>query len=199
TASIAHEVRQPLTSIVASADTAMHSLDRSPPDHEKIRNAVNRIIRESQRTSAVFDSIRALFERADREHEAVDVNEIVRAVLQSLDTEMTDGGIAAVLDLAELPPVFCYPNQLQQVVFNLVKNALEAMQVVVSRSRVLRVRTECHGSAAVAIVVEDTGPGLDAAQVNSIFAAFVTTKSHGMGLGLAICRQIVDHHGGRLL
>jgi signal transduction histidine kinase len=199
TASIAHEVRQPLTAIVASGGAALQYLKKASPDHEKIGEALNRMIGESHRTSAVFDSIRALFGRADQEREAVDVNDIVGVVLQSVDTELIDNGVTALFDLAELPPVDCHRNQLQQVVFNLVQNALDAMQTVAGRKRVLRVRTERRGDVAVAIVVEDSGPGISPAQLDSIFTAFVTTKPHGMGLGLAICRQIVEQHGGQLV
>jgi signal transduction histidine kinase len=199
TASIAHEVRQPLTAIVASGGAALQYLKKAPPDHENIRQALNRMISESHRTSAVFDSFRVLFGRADREREAVDVNEVIGVVLQSVNIELMDNGVATFFDLAELPLVDCHRNQLQQVVFNLVQNALDAMQTVAGRKRVLRVRTECRGGTAVAIVVEDSGPGISSAQLDSIFTAFVTTKTHGMGLGLAICRQIVEHHGGQLV
>jgi C4-dicarboxylate-specific signal transduction histidine kinase len=157
------------------------------------------MISESHRTSAVFDSIRALFGRADQERETVDVNEVISVVLQSVDAELMADGVATLLDLAELPLVDCHRNQLQQVVFNLVQNALDAMQTVAGRKRMLWVRTECRGGTAVAIVVEDSGPGISPAQLDSVFTAFVTTKPHGMGLGLAICRQIVEHHGGELV
>jgi signal transduction histidine kinase len=199
TASIAHEVRQPLTAIVASSGAALQYLRKASPDHENIRQALNRMISESHRTSAVFDSIRALSGRADQEREAVDVNEVISVVLQSVDAELMADGVATLLDLAELPLVDCHRNQLQQVVFNLVQNALDAMQTVAGRKRMLWVRTECRGGTAVAIVVEDSGPGISPAQLDSVFTAFVTTKPHGMGLGLAICRQIVEHHGGELV
>jgi signal transduction histidine kinase len=117
TASIAHEVRQPLTVITASGGAALHYLEKASPDHEKIRQSLDRMIRESHRTSEVFDSIRALFGKADQKREAVDVNEIVLGVLQSVGRELTDGGIATRTELAELPLVDCYRNQLQQVVF----------------------------------------------------------------------------------
>ena len=198
-ASIGHEVRQPLAAIMASGGAALKFLEKAPPDHEKLRQALNRMISESHRTGAVFDSFRTLFGRADQQREAVDVNEIIRVVLQSAHKELTDNGVSVLLDLAELPLVDCYRNQLQQVVFNLVQNALDAMQTVAARKRVLAVRTECRDSAAVAIVIEDSGPGISPAQLGSIFTAFVTTKPHGMGLGLAICRQIVEFHGGELV
>jgi signal transduction histidine kinase len=199
TASIAHEVRQPLAVIAASGGAALRYLEKAPPDHEQIRQALNRTTSASHRASAVFDSFRALFGSADQDREAVDVNEIVRDVLESVGRELIDNGIATSLESAELPLVECHRNQLQQVLFNLVQNALDAMQSVAGRKRVLRVRTERRGGTAVAVVIEDSGPGINPSQLDSIFNAFVTTKPHGMGLGLAICRQIVEHHGGQLV
>ena len=199
TASIAHEVRQPLMAIVASGGAALQYLKKTPPDHDKIRQYLNKMISETHRTSQVFDSIRSLFGRASQKREAVDVNEIVRDVLQSVGRELMDNGIVTSRELADLPPVECHRNQLQQVVYNLVQNALDAMQTVPDRKRALGVRTERRGETAIAVVIEDTGPGIDPSQVDRIFSAFVTTKPHGMGLGLAICRQILEHHGGELV
>ena len=129
---------------------------------------------------------------------AIDVNEIVRGVLQSLGGELKDGGIENRPDLAELPLIDGHRGQLQEVIFNLVQNAIEAMATMEDRSRILRVRTEPRGRDAVAVAVEDSGPGIAPSQLEDIFAAFVTTKPHGMGLGLAICRMIIEHHGGAL-
>lgn len=199
TASIAHEVRQPLTAIAASGGAALRYLRKASPDHEKIRRSLDRMISESHRTSEVFESIRSLFGRAYQKREAVDVNEVVRDVLESVSRELMANGIVTSAELAALPLVDCSRNQLQQVVYNLVQNALDAMQTLAGRKRVLWVRTERRGRTAVAVVIEDSGPGIDPSQVDSIFSAFVTTKPHGMGLGLAICRQIVEHHGGQLL
>jgi signal transduction histidine kinase len=120
------------------------------------------------------------------------------SALQSLHAESADHGIATLRELGDLPLVEGHRNQLQQVVFNLVRNAFEAMQITAKGKRVLRVTIERRGNAAVAIVVEDSGPGSNPAQLDSIFSAFVTTKSNGMGLGLAICRQIVEYHDGKL-
>ena len=198
-ASIAHEVRQPLATIVTSGDTALQHLKNASPDYEEIKQSLNRVIRQGHRTSEVFDGIRSLFGRAHQKREAVDVNEIVCDVLESVGRELIDNRIATSRELAELPLLDCHRNQMQQVVYNLVQNALDAMQTVMDRKRVLRVRTERRGGTEVAIVIEDSGPGIDPSQVDRIFSAFVTTKSHGMGLGLAICRQIVEHHGGQLV
>jgi signal transduction histidine kinase len=198
-ASIAHEVRQPLTAIAVNAGVALRYLKKASPDNEQIQQSLNRVISQSHRTSEVLDSIRAMFGRSDQKRETVDLNEIVRDVLQTIDGQLADNGIATFPELAALPLVDCYRTQLQQVIFNLAHNAIEAMQTVMDRKRVLRVRTECRGGSAVAVVVEDSGPGINPSQVDSIFSAFVTTKSHGMGLGLAICRQIVEQHGGQLV
>jgi C4-dicarboxylate-specific signal transduction histidine kinase len=140
-----------------------------------------------------------LFERDDQKLEPIDFNQIIINVLDSLYGDLRAHDIAAFPKLGELPVVEGRRNQLQQVVFNLMHNAIEAMQTTTNRRRVLRVTTERRGHAAVAAVVEDSGAGINPAQLDGIFNAFVTTKKHGMGLGLAICRQIVEHHGGRLL
>jgi signal transduction histidine kinase len=198
TAAIAHEVRQPLTAIIASGGAALEYLRKTPPENEKARLALSRIIKEGHRTGDVFDGIHALFKRGDQKREPIDLNEIVISALESLRAELMDHGIATLRELGDLPLVEGRRNQLQQVVFNLVHNAFEAMQITANGKRVLRVTTERRGDAAVAIVVEDSGPGINPAQLESIFSAFVTTKSNGMGLGLAICRQIVEYHGGKL-
>ena len=198
-ASIAHEVRQPLATIVTSGGAALQHLKKASPDYEEIKQSLNRMIRQGHRTSEVFDGIRALFRRADQDREAIDVNEIVRDVLESVGRDLIDNGIVTSRELAELPLLDCHRNQMQQVIYNLVQNALDAMQTVAGRRRVLCVRTERRGGTSVAIVIEDSGPGIDPSQVDRIFSAFVTTKSHGMGLGLAICRQIVERHGGQLV
>jgi signal transduction histidine kinase len=198
TAAIAHEVRQPLTAIIASGGAALEYLRKTPPDNEKARSALGKIIKEGHRTGDVFDGIHALFRRGDQNREPIDLNEIVVSVLESLRAELMDHGIATLRELGDLPLVEGRRNQLQQVVFNLVHNAFEAMQLMANGKRVLRVTTERRGTAAVAIVVEDSGPGINPAELESIFSAFVTTKSNGMGLGLAICRQIVEYHGGKL-
>jgi signal transduction histidine kinase len=199
TASITHEVRQPLTAIAVSGGAALQYLKKSSPDHEKVRDALNRMISASHRTSEVLDGIRLMFGRVDERQEAVDVNQIIRDVLQSVSADLMEYGVTTSPELAELPLVHCHRNQLQQVIYNLVQNALEAMQTVAVRRRALRVKTEYRSGSAVAIVIEDSGPGIKPSQAERIFSTFVTTKPHGMGLGLAICRQIVERHGGELV
>jgi signal transduction histidine kinase len=198
TGAIAHEVRQPLASIVSNASAALRWLERTPPDHDELRAALNRIQGESHRTSEVFEAIRALFRKGDQGRQRIDVNAIIVEVLQSLRGEMKSHEVEARSELAERAVVDGNGGQLREVIFNLVNNALEAMNTTTNQSRVLRVTTELRGRDAVAIAVEDSGPGIAPQKLDSIFSAFLTTKSHGMGLGLAICRMIVEQHGGQL-
>jgi signal transduction histidine kinase len=198
TASIAHEVKQPLAAIVTNGSAALRWLGRTPPDHDEVRAALGRMIDDGRRASDVIDGIRTLFRKGHQGRQQVDVNEIVRGVLQSLGGELKDHGVENRPELAELPLVDGHQGQLQEVIFNLVQNAIEAMGTTQDRDRILRVRTEPRGRDAIAVVVEDSGPGIDPKQLDDIFGAFVTTKPHGMGLGLAICRMIIEHHGGEL-
>ena len=198
-ASIAHEIKQPLAAIVMNGGAALQLLGTAPPDHDEVRAALNDMIADSHRTSEVFEGIRALFRKVDHERQLIDMNEIILRVLQSLHSELKDHGVTTRTELMSgLPLVEGNRNQLQQVVFNLVHNALEAMNATTDRSRVLRVRTEHCGRDAIAVAVEDSGPGIDPKQLDGIFDAFFTTKAHGMGLGLAICRMIIGRHGGQL-
>ena len=198
TASIAHEIKQPLAAIVINANAAERFLDRTPPDHDEVRAILKSITADGLRTSEVFDSIRALFRKSDQGRQVVDINAIIIEALQSLRRELEDHEVQTHHDLAsELPLIDCHKNQVQQVVTNLIHNAIEAMAGTTGRNRELRVRTELDGQQTV-VTVRDSGPGIDPKQIDGIFAAFFTTKTHGMGLGLAICRMIIEQHGGHL-
>jgi PAS domain S-box-containing protein len=199
TASIAHEVRQPLAAIATNGSAALRFLGMASLDLGEIRAILDRIMSNCRRASEVFDSITALFRRADQSRLSTDVNEIILEVLQSLHGELKDHGVATHTELAsELALVDSHQGQLRLVISNLFHNAIEAMDTTTDRGRVLRVRTNLHGHNAIIVSVEDSGPGIDPKQLNRIFDAFVTTKAHGMGLGLAICRMIVQRHGGQL-
>ncbi len=199
TASIAHEVRQPLSAIATNASAALRFFERTPPDYDEVRAALTRIAADSHRASEVFDSIRALFRKADQARELIDASEITREALQSLLGELKDHSVTTYTELAsELPLVQGHRNQLQQVIVNLVHNAIEAMDTTTDRSRTLQVKTGLYGRDAIIVAVEDSGPGIDPKHLDNIFDAFVTTKAEGMGLGLAICRRIIENHGGEL-
>jgi signal transduction histidine kinase len=198
-ASISHEVRQPLTAISSSASAARRFLGHVPPNLEEIRLAQDRVISDSFRASQILDNIRALFGRGDQAHEPVDVNEIVLGVLSTLGGELKDHNIMTRTELTnELPLVMGHRGQLQEVLLNLVRNAIEAMETIKDGRRLLLVRTERHGHDEIVVEVEDSGPGIDPKDSGKIFEAFITTKAQGMGLGLAMCRMIIERHGGQL-
>ena len=200
TVAIAHEVRQPLAAIVANGNAALRFLDKEPPDRDEVRAALNRIVNDGHRTSEVFDGIRSLFRRVDQGQEPVDINKLILGVLQSLQGEFKDRAIELRSELAaELPPIEGHASQLQEVIFNLLRNAIEAMDNVTDRNRVLQVTTGLRDRETIAVVVQDSGPGIDPKRLDEIFNAFFTTKSQGTGLGLAICRMIIEHHGGQLI
>jgi PAS domain S-box-containing protein len=199
TASISHEVRQPLAAIATGSAAAIRFLEMTPPDLDESRAILDRIATDCRHANEVFESISALFQKVDQSRRPVDVNEIALDVLQSLHGQLKDHGIATEPELAsDLPLIDGHPAQLRQVVFNLVHNAIEAMAPTTDRTRLLRVSTRPEGHDAIVVAVEDSGPGIDPGRLDDIFDAFVTTKATGMGLGLAICRMIVQRHGGRL-
>ena len=199
TAAIVHEVRQPLTAVSVNGSAALQFLRKTPPNLAEVRTALNDIIRDTHRTNEVLEGIRALFGKSHQKREQVDVNELILGVLQSSRKDLQDHGVETRLELAsELPLVDGHRRQLEEVVFNLVHNAIEAMDATTDRDRLLQARTELSDHNAITVAVRDSGPGIDPQRLDSIFGAFVTTKSHGMGLGLAICRMIIERHGGRL-
>jgi signal transduction histidine kinase len=198
-ASISHEVRQPLTSIVANSNTARRFLGRQPPDFNEVRSALDRIESNSHRASQIFDSFRALFGRTGQSGMPIDVNEMVLEVLQIMRGELKDNEIATRIELMpELPLIMGHKGQLQEVLINLIHNAIEAMGAIQNGNRILQVKTTRHGDDAILLAVEDSGPGVDPKKVDSIFDAFVSMKPQGTGLGLAICRMIVERHDGQI-
>ena len=197
-ASIAHEVRGPLGSIAINGETTLLLLTKSPAELAEAEIVVKDMISDSRRASKIFDNLRSLFGAVDEAREAVDINNLVADVLNASKTDRARHGIESNLKLSpELPPVFGHKGQLQELVSNLVQNAIEAMAVG-DKDRILEVRTELAAGRAIAISVQDTGPGVSPEKARAIFDAFVTTKSHGRGLGLAICRLIVERHNGQL-
>ena len=199
TATIAHEVRQPLGAIAANSSAALRFLERMPPDYDEVGAALNRIINDCDRASEVFSSIRVLFQRVTEKLQLVDLNEVMLEVLRSFGGELISHAVASHTELAfGLPLVAGHRGQLQALISNLVQNAIEAMEATTNRDRVLRLKTELQNRDAIVVSIEDSGPGFDQDQLHGMFDAFVTTKSHGIGLGLAICNMIVERHGGQL-
>lgn len=199
TSAMVHEVRQPLGAIALDGATAIRWLTRKPPDYDEAQAAVARTVRDCHRASQVLESFRSLFKSAELDTQPLNLNEIALGVLDVLRGELNDHGVVARTVLApELPLVPGHSGQLQEVMLNLVRNSIEAMDSVTDRPRVLWVRTERDGRDAIVVSVEDSGPGIDSEKLDSIFDAFVTTKPHGMGLGLAICRMIISRHEGQL-
>jgi signal transduction histidine kinase len=198
TAAIAHEIRQPLGAIAMSADAGLRWLGRTPPDHDEVREALISIKRDAHHASEVFDAIRALFVTSARERQPIDVNRIVLDVTNSLREQLHNHGVMARYELTtELPLVNGHGAQLREVVLNLINNAVEAMSRTTNANRTLRVRTEVRGRDEIAVSVQDSGPGIDSRQLDEVFNAFVSTKAP-TGLGLAICRMIVERHGGQI-
>jgi signal transduction histidine kinase len=196
TAAIAHEVRQPLTALVANAGAARIFLRRVTPDPAEADSLVGMVIDDARSVSDIFDNIRDLCRQTNFQQQRVDLNDVVRRALVTSVKDLK--GLIVDARLAPtLPPVMGHPGQLQEVVINLVHNAVEAMSTVDNGLRMLRVRTE-HADGTVTLLVEDSGPGFDPFSIHEAFDAFVTSKPGGMGLGLAICRMIVDRHGGRI-
>ncbi len=198
-AAISHEVRQPLASIAANGSAALRFLGHEPPNLDEVRSALERMVNDSHRAGEIFDSIRALFGKADHGHEPTDVNDLVRSVMDALRGDLEVHGITASVELPlGLPQIVGHRGQLQEVIANLVRNAIEAMYGDNDSNRMLQVSTQRHAEDKIMIAVEDSGPGIDPKRRTNIFDAFVTSKSQGMGLGLAISRMIVQRHSGQL-
>lgn len=198
-AAIAHELKQPLAAMVANADASLGFLEQMPPKVARAKEALDDIVADGHRTSDALDGVRTLFRNVNEGREAVDMNEICRDVLHSMRSELDGHGIILQSEfMAEISLVRGNRGQLQQVMFNLAHNAVDAMVATTDRSRVLRLITQRDDRGRIVVAVQDTGPGIDPKRLGEIFDAFVTTKPQGTGLGLAICRIIIERHGGDL-
>jgi len=198
-ASIAHEVNQPLAAAVTNAHAALRWLGAQPPDLEEGRQALGYIIKDGHRASEVIDRIRALIKKAPARNDPLDINEIVLEVIALARSEVLSNGVSLQTQLANgLPLVRGDRIQLQQVILNLVVNAIEATSSTSEGARELLISTAKDASNAVLVAVRDSGPGLDPESLGRLFDAFYTTKAGGLGMGLAICRSIIEAHGGRI-
>jgi len=199
TAAMAHELRQPLTAISASGAAALNWMQRLPPDLEKVRTCLSSILAANQRAGEIITGVRELFKKHTDHRDEVRIDEIARHVLKLVQPDLEAGGIYAETALEEdLPMVHADCTQLQQVILNLIRNAVEAMDSNVSNARRLRLAAGREGQSAVLLSVQDSGPGIAAEESMRVFEPFFTTKPTGMGLGLSICRTIVEDHGGQL-
>ena len=199
TASIAHEINQPLGAIVLSGNACLRMLGAEEPDLATIRTALQRMVDDGRRASLILSNIRSMLRQDRPEQVPVNVNDLVRGVLELARGELEQHHVSVHTEFCEdLPGIIGEPVPLQQVVLNLVMNAIEAMAPRTDRQRQLRVETRAVGPDGIRITVADNGTGIIAQDLDRIFDPFFTTKAHGMGMGLSICRSIVEAHGGRL-
>jgi PAS domain S-box-containing protein len=198
-ASIAHEIKQPLGAIVTNARAGLRWLGNSDPDLAEARAAFNRILDAGSRTNVVIEGVRALFGKQSRETSRINVRKLISDVLALVQGELESHHIGLHTDLADdLPEVTASRVQFQQVILNLITNAIDAMSSVSGRDRSLAIVARFDQQTSMVITIEDAGTGIDPVHLDHIFDPFFTTKSNGMGLGLAISRSIVEAHGGRL-
>src|SRR5437879_1241476 len=199
TASIAHEINQPLSGIITNASTCLRVLAADPPNVDCARETARRTIRDGNRASDVITRLRALFSKKDASTESVDLNEATREVIALSWSELRRSRVILRAELADdLPRVTGDRVQLQQVILNLLRNASDAMSGVDDRPRKLVIRTERDEDDRVRLTVQDTGVGFEPRAVGKLFEAFYTTKSGGMGIGLSVSRSIIESHHGRL-
>ncbi len=198
-ASIAHEINQPVAAAVTNADAALRWLGAQPPDLEEARQALAHIIKDGHRAGEIIEGIRGLIKRAPSRNDRLDINETILEVIALTRSEVQRNGVSLQTELANgLPLVQGDRVQLQQVILNLIVNAVEAMSGASERARELLIATGKDASNAVLVVVRDSGSGLDPEGLDRLFEAFYTTKPSGMGMGLSICRSIIEAHGGRV-
>jgi PAS domain S-box-containing protein len=199
TASIAHEINQPLAAIVTNANSGLRWLSNKTPDLGEAQSALRRIVSDGHRAGDVIGSIRAMFKSGRRENAYYDVNALIREVLALVHGELESNKVETKVELSEgMPKVLADRVQLQQVVLNLMMNAIEAMGSTQNGARILGVNSQLRDRRDILITVQDSGPGIDPHNIDRIFDRFFTTKANGMGMGLSICRSIVEAHNGRL-
>jgi PAS domain S-box-containing protein len=199
TASIAHEVNQPIAAAVTNADAGLRWLAAQPPNLEEVRDAFDHIIKASNQASEVVGRIRALIKKLPARKASLDINETIFETIALTRSEMRRHCISMQTELANgLPRIWGDRVQLQQVILNLIMNAIEAMSEVSEGSRVLLIGTGADTPDGVTVAVRDSGPGLKPQSLDHLFDPFYTTKPAGMGMGLSICRSIIEAHGGRL-
>src|SRR5262249_54082414 len=198
-ASIVHEINQPLAAMVMNAGTGLRWLAKNTPNVEKAAHALKNIVGDVNRARQLVQILRDMIKKETSNRTFVDINDAIREVLTLLRIELEEHEVLTKAALKEgLPGVMADRVQLQQVIFNLVTNAIEAMSSTAPGSRILRLRSEAIETGECIVAIEDSGPGIEPEILKRIFEPFFTSKSKGMGMGLSICRSIVEAHGGRL-
>jgi K+-sensing histidine kinase KdpD len=199
TASIAHELKQPLSAAMIGGDAGLNWLMRHPPEIEKAKQSVEQMVADVNRASVIIDRIHSLVKKHAPQMEKLDINGAILEVVGLIQSEVVKNGVTARMELAEsLPHVQGDRVQLQQVILNLMINSIQAMSDLAGGERELHVTTELIASEGVRVGVRDSGPGFSAENLQRLFAPFYTTKPNGMGMGLSICRSMIEDHGGRL-
>ena len=199
TASIAHEVNQPLAAVIANAEACLRWLDHEIPDLDEARGSLEWIINDGNRASEVIRRVRALAKKTDIEKAPLNVNDVAKEVVALVQRELISLQVSLRMELASaLPTILGDRVQVQQVIINLVMNGIEAMQSVTDRPRELMIRSAQEETRWVLVSVTDCGVGIAAENADRLFNTFFTTKASGMGMGLSICRSIIEAHGGRL-
>jgi C4-dicarboxylate-specific signal transduction histidine kinase len=196
--SLAHELNQPLTAILSNAQAAQRFLAQTPPRVDQLADILSDIVKSDHRARSVIQRLRAMLRKEPAQHQTLDINDVVEESLRLMRSDLLNRDVVVGTDLAEaLPAVSGERNQLQQVLLNFMMNGCDAMQARQTDRRLL-VRTQRNAQGHIEISVADRGTGIAEADLERIFEPFVSTKSQGLGLGLAICRSIVEAHGGRL-
>jgi NO-binding membrane sensor protein with MHYT domain len=199
TASISHEVNQPLAAIVTNGQICMRLLALEAPSRDGLRTTIERIVSDANRASEVIQRIRALAKRSEPRMESLDINDVIREAIALVQRELFGHGVSLRTELAStLPTVLGDRVQLQQVIINLLINGAEAMAAIMDRPREILIRSQQHEGGEVHVAVRDSGIGIDSKTADQLFSAFFTTKPSGMGMGLSISRSIIRAHGGRL-
>jgi C4-dicarboxylate-specific signal transduction histidine kinase len=199
-ASIAHEINQPLAAIVANGDAGLRWLNRDEPDLDEVRKAVSRVTQDARRAGKMIENLRELTKKSEPQFARLDIDGAVQEILVLTRSELMQHDVVVQTDLSTGDRmVFGDRVQLQQVLLNLIVNGIEAMSAVIDRPKVLTISSERVEPTGVLVAVKDTGAGIDPATADRIFESFFTTKPSGMGMGLSICRSIIEAHGERLL
>jgi C4-dicarboxylate-specific signal transduction histidine kinase len=199
TASISHEVNQPIAAVVTNSQVCLRLLGLETPRPDDVRAAVERIVRDANRASEVVQRIRALAKRSEPQMLSLDINEVIREATLLVQREVLSHGVSLRMELSSaLPAVLGDRVQLQQVIINLLINGIEAMAPITDRPREILIRSQQHEAGEVLVAVLDSGIGIDSETAEKLFSAFFTTKPSGMGMGLSISRSIIRAHGGKL-